>query len=65
MPSSLRICLTLAAIACILRPTNLLIWLSLVLFMLGNFASSGTSSSTKRSQFGDVVIFALEAGLCG
>ncbi len=51
--SSVRLCLLLAAVACVLRPTNLLVWMLLSAFLL--LGARSTQS----------IIFARESALCG
>ena len=57
----LRTCLFLAAFACLLRPTNLLIWLSLVTITVTRLGLRGKSKATLN----DLFLFAREALLCG
>lgn len=57
----LRGCLFLAAIACLLRPTNLLIWLSIVTVAVTRLGLKGRSKATLN----DLFLFGREALLCG
>ncbi|KAH6711222.1 glycosyltransferase family 22 protein [Leptodontidium sp. MPI-SDFR-AT-0119] len=57
---NLRISLLLAGIACILRPTNLLIWFSILMPTL-----TGLFTSTKRASISDYTILLREGILCG
>jgi phosphatidylinositol glycan class B len=58
---NLRICLVLAGIACILRPTNLLIWGSLVLISYTRMGLNGNTRATTH----DFAILLRESILCG
>ncbi|KAG4436254.1 hypothetical protein IFR05_008273 [Cadophora sp. M221] len=57
---NLRFSLLLAGIACILRPTNLLIWFSVLMPTL-----TGLFKSTKRASMPDYVVLLREGLLCG
>ncbi|KLU89021.1 GPI mannosyltransferase 3 [Magnaporthiopsis poae ATCC 64411] len=57
----LRKSLLLAAVAVILRPTNILIWLAIVTLMLTRFSLDGASPLTPKT----VISLAIEAVLCG
>lgn len=57
----LRLCLFLAAIACLLRPTNLLIWLSIVTVAATRLGLKGRSKAT----WNDLFLIGREALMCG
>lgn len=57
----LRKSLLLAAVAVILRPTNILIWLAIVTLMLTRFSLDGASPLTSKT----VLSLAIEAVVCG
>lgn len=57
----LRLSLLLAAIACLLRPTNLLIWLSIVTIAVTRLGLRGKTLAS----WNDLFLFAREAILCG
>lgn len=57
----LRACLFLAAIACLLRPTNLLIWLSIVTVAVTRLGLQGRSKVTRN----DLFLIGREAFVCG
>ncbi|KAI9742264.1 MAG: glycosylphosphatidylinositol anchor biosynthesis [Claussenomyces sp. TS43310] len=57
----LRYCLLLAGIASILRPTNLLIWISLAMASCTRIGMTGST----RARFGDLLILLKEILLCG
>ena len=57
----LRLSLFLAAIACLLRPTNILIWLSIVTIAITRLGLRGKS----LAKVSDIILFAREAFLCG
>ncbi|KFY70382.1 hypothetical protein V499_09211, partial [Pseudogymnoascus sp. VKM F-103] len=59
--NSLRICLFLAGIACLLRPTNLFIWASIVTVSVSRLGLTGTSPA----KFSDFLIILREAVICG
>lgn len=59
---SLRVSLFLALTACILRPTNLLIWFCILMPTLTRLSSS--NSPTSRVQFSDYLILIREFVLC-
>ncbi|KFX96949.1 hypothetical protein O988_05093 [Pseudogymnoascus sp. VKM F-3808] len=59
--TSLRICLFLAGIACLLRPTNLFIWASIVTVSVSRLGLTGTSPA----KFSDLLIMIREVVLCG
>lgn len=60
MCCSLRLCLVLAGVASILRPTNLLIWTALVTTMITRVDLNGAFPYLQ-----DLVIFFREAAFCG
>lgn len=57
----LRLSLFLAGIACLLRPTNILIWLSIVTIVITRLGLRGKS----LAKVSDLFLFAREAFLCG
>lgn len=57
----LRLSLFLAAIACLLRPTNLLIWLSIVTISVTRLGLRGKSLAS----WNDLFLFTREALICG
>lgn len=57
----LRICLLSAGIACILRPTNLLIWVPLLTLAITRIGLTGTT----QAKFGDFIILFREIIFCG
>ncbi|OAF60017.1 glycosylphosphatidylinositol anchor biosynthesis [Pseudogymnoascus destructans] len=59
--NSLRICLFLAGIACLLRPTNLFIWASIVTVSVSRLGLTGTSPA----KFSDFLIILRETVICG
>lgn len=59
--TDLRLCLFFAAIACLLRPTNLLIWLSIITI---SFTRIGVAGKTVLS-FQDVLLITREAVFSG
>lgn len=59
-PLRLRISLILAALACVLRPTNLLIWLAVL-----TPTAMRLASSSSKVPFTDYLILVREAILCG
>lgn len=59
--NELRICLTLAGIASILRPTNLLIWLALATMTVTRLGLSGRTRATN----GDLLVLVREVIFCG
>ncbi|KAK0637274.1 glycosyltransferase family 22 protein [Bombardia bombarda] len=59
--NSLRISLVLAAVAVLLRPTNLLIWISILTLTLTRFTLDGTSPIQKTS----LIVLSREIAICG
>lgn len=58
---SLRVSLVLAAIAVLLRPTNLLIWLAILTLTLTRFTLDGESPLRQRT----LVVLVREVAICG
>jgi phosphatidylinositol glycan class B len=63
--SSLRLCLVLAGIACILRPTNLLIWASLVAMIVMRAGLRIFHNGVYNIVYSELLFFSREVVLCG
>ena len=63
--SSIRLCLVLAGIACILRPTNLLIWASLVAMIVMRVGLRVSLNGAHMVVFSDMLLFSREVVYCG
>lgn len=63
---SLRYCLVSAAVACILRPTNILLWIPLVTFPLYRLGGwSARAQDIRKPSPGDVFVLLQESINCG
>lgn len=63
--ASLRLCLVLAGIACILRPTNLLIWASLVAMIVIRAGLRISRNGVHNIVYSELLFFSREVILCG
>ncbi len=63
--SSLRLCLVFAGIACILRPTNLLVWASLVAMIVVRASLRISRNGIHSIIYSEILLFSREVLLCG